>query len=176
MNLKDIFEDKTIGGWDWGYNSDDGRIVTGKVFRNGQYIDVDWFYDLNKNLQSRFSREYDVRRQYPGYCEITNPTRSFDENFVISENNNAYVIYTIELTTNVTLTGTDEVSVTLLDDLEAKATIRQTTTMTLLLGVTYTNSSQYVLSGFIPKGHIVNLQTYSNSGTATLINSMEILL
>jgi hypothetical protein len=175
-NLKEIFEEKTIGGWGWGYTSDDGHLVTGQVFKNGKYIDVDWFYNNYGDLQSRVSREYDVKRSYSGYLKISNPTRNFEEDFIISQNNNAYVNYIIQLNTNVTLTGTDEVSVTLTNTGIPVSTIKQITTMTLLLGVTSQQSNQYVLSGFIPKGHIAKLHVESNKGTATLINSTEILL
>lgn len=102
-------------------------------------------------------------------------TRALDTDFVISPTIDAFVFYTLELTTSLLIAGTDEITVDLVVDGQIISTVKSRLQMTLALGVTQTTVQQKILCGMVPKNATVRLTTTSNSGTATLITSFEAL-
>lgn len=102
--------------------------------------------------------------------------RSLNSDFIISNIQDALVFYTIELSVSLTLSGTDSETVTLMVNNVANVSIKNLITLVLgLLSLTQTNTQQEILIGFVPAGSTVNLTT-SGTGTATLLQSMEVLL
>lgn len=103
--------------------------------------------------------------------------RILNSDFVISLNQDTIGFYTIELTTSLSLTGTDEVSVDLNLDGISMAQVKNKQVLNLgILSLTDTSTQRYLLSGYVRRSQIVNLAVTSNSGTATYVSGFEVLL
>lgn len=101
--------------------------------------------------------------------------RSLDTDFVVHSTRSALVLYTIELTASRVLTGTDSVQADLVVDGLSQSDLKNLLSVTLALGVGITSTHQKVLIGFILPNSTVNLTT-SGTGTASIIQSLEVLL
>lgn len=114
----------------------------------------------------------------PGTPVLTKQVRALDTDFVIDQNRNALVFYTIELTATGTLTGTSQVSVDLLVDTASISTIKNLLTVTLSLGsLIGSDTKQKVLVGYAPAKSVINLASSSSGGgSASIIQASEVLI
>lgn len=107
---------------------------------------------------------------------FSNPIRALDTDFVVDWVRDAYVVYTIESSVTVAITGSQYTQVDLNIDGNSNATIKHYLSMILgLLSLSVTQIHQKVLIGYVPAGSTVHMTT-SGTGTATLIQCLEVLL
>lgn len=145
---------------------------------------------IDQNAQQLFIEQLqrDIRRldgkvdnlQTTLIVSPTNEVREFEIPFVISYDNYTLVIYTLELEVTFSLVSTQEITVDLLSDAENPPTTSQGNVKLegdqgLGLSVTTTIKQRQQLVALIPPGNHLLLQT-SGTGTATLINQLELVL
>lgn len=106
---------------------------------------------------------------------VSAQSRALNSDFTISSTRNAIAFYTIELSVSQAITGTDTVAVDMFLNSISVGRVKKILTVTLGLGIAITNTDQKLLIGFVPAGSTVNL-TSSGTGTATLNDSLELLL
>lgn len=177
LTLKELFQDKTKNGNRWGYSSDDGYSVIGEVFQDDKWIGVSWIRDSSGNLFSQSSRAYDIDLKVPKKSYDYNPGRILNSQFIISQNKDAIVFYTVEMQAQLLLAGTAYSKVSLYSNGVLLCSVQNLLTMTLLLGITETSTQQKVLSACIPAGNTVELiSELSGNATADLVGQMEVLL
>lgn len=145
---------------------------------------------IDQNAQQLFIEQLqrDIRRldgkvdnlQTTLIVSPTNEVREFEIPFVISYDNYTLVIYTLELEVTFSLVSTQEITVDLLSDAENPPTTSQGNVKLegdqgLGLSVTTTIKQRQQLVALIPPGNHLLLQT-SGTGTATIINQLELVL
>lgn len=176
LALKDRYESKTKVGTEWGYSSDDGYVITGEVLQDGIWQGVTWIRDASDNLICQNSRAFDIQIRVPKPKAQSIP-RIFNEDYIISENKDAYVFYTIEMQAELLLAGTAYAKATLLVDEREVASVMNRIQMTLLLGVTETNTQQKILTTFVPAGSVCRITSeISGNATIALIDFLEVLI
>lgn len=176
MTLKDFYDSTTRSGAQWAYSSDDGDIVIGEVLQDGKWIGQTWIRDSKENLFCQGPRAYDIQRRYP--IEIIEvKVRNLDTPFVIDVNRKARVNYTVRLKTDLALSGTSSASVKLVVNDQPVQTVANILVATLAILTSYSPEQYQVLSGIVPAGATVNLQSeLSGSGVAELVSIQETLL
>ena len=182
-SLKDFYDAKTRGGYDWGYSADEEFTVTGYVVVNNAQIPVTWLRDFNdnQNLFSQHGRAYDVHRRYvvETPMETQSIERLMDTPFIVHPTRNAYVTYSMSLPVHLLLLGTDTATVTLLVDDVPVASV--TNSISILAGLFVDNEADSVkpLSGVVAAGQTVTIRTDVVSNTApapSILDQNEVLL
>jgi len=177
LNLKEIFQQRTRNGNQWGYSQDDGYTVTGEVLQDDKWIGVSWIRDSSGNLYSQHSRAYDIDLRVTKRDYSYTTSRILDSEFVISQDRDALVFYTVEMQAQLLLAGTSYAKVYMYANGILVSTVQNLLTMTLLLGITETTVQQKILCGCIPAGTTVQLVSeISGNASATIVGQMEVLL
>lgn len=122
----------------------------------------------------------------PAAASFSNPTRSLNSSFQISSSRNALVSYTVDVSSALSLSGGQTGTVTLkyADDsgfttnvVSVQSAVNGNTgTLTIGLGLTQTGTAS--ITGMIPAGKYVQIQTANTSGTPTFTfrAAQEVLL
>lgn len=182
-SLKDFYDAKTRGGYDWGYSADEEVSVTGYVIVNNEQIPVTWLRNFsdNQNLFSQHGRAYDVHRRYvvETPMETQSIERLMDTPFMVHPTRNAYVTYAIMLPVHLLLLGTDTATVSLLVDDVVVASV--TNSISILAGLSIDTETDSVkpLSAVVAAGQTVLIRTDAASSTApapSINDQNEILL
>lgn len=106
----------------------------------------------------------------PTSMSSTVPARAFNTNFTPNGSKGTWLCYTVSISSNLTLTGGQTGSVSLLSDLSStptteRARISNGNSGTLVIGIAITNLQVGTICYLCPPGHNVRLV---NTGTATV--------
>lgn len=103
------------------------------------------------------------------------PTRSLNTPFTPSTTNNVMVFYTIRIACTSTILASQTGSVELMSDSSATPTTARSKVSNTLSGVAASNTSEQVISYFVPAGHSVSLVS-SGSATISITDQSEVLV
>jgi len=110
----------------------------------------------------------------------TNTTRALNTDFQIDQGRSAFVCYSVEISSSITITGGQSGTVTLQtspDNITWTTQDTQTNnnTGTVVIGISTTNTQTAVLTGFVKYGYWVKIVSTGTS-TFTYKNGAEVLL
>lgn len=107
--------------------------------------------------------------------------RSFNSNYVVSENRSALVRYSVQIASSITLSGGQsglvalEYSANGVDNWIEAGRLVNTNTGAVVIGVSVTNTNAGQITGLIPAGYTVRLRS-TGTGTITYLSGQETLL